>query len=131
MGLVNLVPGRVLSAAAGRGQVAVAAGPPLDLPLAAGCAAGQAVELAIRPEDISLGPAADGEPGGTILDRVFLGNLIEYQVGIGPDLALRVQTHPRQDFAPGAAVGLRFDPHQISVFPPPAAGAPAQEGDVV
>ena len=128
MGLVNLVPGRVLSASAGRGLVAVAGGPPLDLKLPPGCAAGQAVELGIRPEDISLGPPTDvgpGAAGGTILDRVFLGNLTEYQVRIGPELVLRVQTHPRQGFETGETVGLRFDPHEISVFPPLALSAAA------
>ncbi|HVB66745.1 MAG TPA: ABC transporter ATP-binding protein, partial [Acetobacteraceae bacterium] len=125
MGLVNLVPGKVLSASAGRGLVAVADGPLLDLPLPPGCAAGQAVELGIRPEDISLGAPEGAGPGGTILDRVFLGNLTEYQVGIGPELVLRVQTHPRQGFEIGEIVGLRFDPDKISVFPPPALSAAA------
>ena len=125
MGLVNLVPGKVLSASAGRGLVAVADGPPLDLPLPPGCAAGQAVELGLRPEDISRGAPEGAGPGGTILDRVFLGNLTEYQVGIGPELVLRVQTHPRQGFEIGEIVGLRFDPDKISVFPPPALSAAA------
>ena len=125
MGLVNLVPGKVLSASAGRGLVAVADGPLLDLPLPPGCAAGQAVELGIRPEDISL-----GAPEGAGARRHHPGSRVpgqshripgRHRAGAGPAGA----DPSAPGFPIGEIVGLRFDPDKISVFPPPALSAAA------
>jgi ABC-type Fe3+/spermidine/putrescine transport system ATPase subunit len=87
----------------------------MDLP--AGTAAGVAVDLAIRPENIHLDgvPAADG-PAGRIVESTVLANLSEYYVELAGGQVLRVQTHPLQRFAAGDAVAIRIDAAQCSVF---------------
>ena len=120
MGLVNLVPGKVIAAprrhrhrrggrgaAARRARCRTAAQP------------GDAVEIAIRPENIRL-RAANGQDGdsvrATISDRTFLGNVSEYYATLASGQVLRVQTHPLQHFAVGDAVAVEVDASQCSVF---------------
>ena len=54
MGLVNLIPGRVVRAAGDDSLVAVGGGTPVGLTLSPGAVAGQAVQVAVRPESLSL-----------------------------------------------------------------------------
>ena len=113
MGLVNIVPGRVT----GPGRIEI--GPELTLAVATdGFAAGAGVELAIRPENITLTAGA----GGTITNHVFLGNISEYEVTLASGQALRVQTHPSQHFATGAAVAVGIDASECSVFAASSSG---------
>ena len=82
MGLVNLVPGKVLNASGGVATVEAGAGLRFDVAVPRGTAAGDAVELAIRPEDIRL-HAPEGRNGAAIAkvtDTTFLGNISEYYV---------------------------------------------------
>ncbi len=107
MGLVNIVPGKVI----GVGRIAI--GPELTLAVGSeGLAAGDAVEVAIRPEDITLAAGA----GATVTNHVFLGNISEYEVTLSSGQALRVQTHPRQHLPIGSAVAVGIDASQCSVF---------------
>src|SRR5215831_15902374 len=53
MGVVNLVPGRV-SRAAGEGSLVTVAGQEISVPLPASARPGQAVQLAMRPENVEL-----------------------------------------------------------------------------
>jgi iron(III) transport system ATP-binding protein len=118
MGLVNLVPGKIVAAQNGVGTVEAAA-LRLDVPMPEGSALGDAIEVAIRPENIRLGPA-NGQDGvrATISDRTFLGNVSEYYATLESGQVLRVQTHPLQQFAVGEAVALKVDATQCSVFRP-------------
>ena len=119
MGLVNLIPATVAAASGGRGAVDLGSGLRLDLPLPGGCASGERVDVAIRPENVRLGTEA-GENGvralAKIVDRTFLGNLTEYYLELGPDQVIRAQTHPRQEFAIGDTVAFAVDASQCSVF---------------
>ena len=114
MGQVNFVPARVVDG----GTIAVESGQPIAVAVPAGLAAGAAVDLAVRPENIRLG--ASGANGNSIPGRVaeltFLGNMNEYVVATDRDGRLRVQTHPTVLFNVGEAVALEFDPRQCSVF---------------
>ena len=86
MGLVNLLPGNVREVANGGGKVEVAADlaldiRSLDIHSLGGLAPGDAVDVAIRPENIRLvAPTGDGEPArvAKITNHVFLGNISEY-----------------------------------------------------
>jgi ABC-type Fe3+/spermidine/putrescine transport system ATPase subunit len=131
MGLVNLVPGKVLDAANGTGTVETASAFRLHMPLPASVAPGQAVEVAIRPENIRLAPAdgRDGVVRATISDRAFLGNISEYYATLASGQVLRVQTHPLQHFAVGDAVAVEVDAAQCSVFPGGSAGAMSSRTD--
>src|SRR6266545_3767285 len=125
MGLVNLVPGKVVAAANGRGTVEAASGLRLDLPMPHGTAPGDAIEIAIRPENIRL-RAVDAEHGlvrATISDRTFLGNVSEYYATLDSGHVLRVQTHPLQRYVVGDAVTVEVDTAQCSVFRRDPAGA--------
>ena len=97
MGTINIVPGRVEAGAA---------------------------DLAIRPENIRLSPPGQGLFDGDVVDRVFLGNLCEYQVRSPSGLLLRVQTHPLQMLEPGDKVGVSLNAGALSLFSAQDGGAP-------
>jgi iron(III) transport system ATP-binding protein len=111
MGLVNLVPARVI----GPGAIVTAGGLKLLVSLPAGTGAGDDVEVAIRPESIRLSSAATGLQA-TVTERTFLGNISEYYASLDSGPALRVQTHPGQIFAVGDKVAIEVDASQCSVF---------------
>jgi iron(III) transport system ATP-binding protein len=145
MGLVNLVPGEVRELAGAGGRV-VAAGLALDIAALDGLRPGDAVDVAIRPENIRLtalaseasgqrgdfevrAPDTRPEPGSSaraapdaaarrarITNHVFLGNISEYYATLPDGQVLRVQTHPLERFAVGDEVALEVDAAQCSVF---------------
>ena len=117
MGLVNLVPGTVRSVQNGGGTIEV--GPDLSLVVASadGLAPGDRVDVAIRPESIRLAPSGGaGGHAARITNHVFLGNISEYYATLTSGQTLRVQTHPREQFAIGQTVALDVDAAQCSVF---------------
>jgi iron(III) transport system ATP-binding protein len=117
MGLVNLIPAKVLTEQNGSGAVEADAALRFELPLPAGTRAGDAVEVIVRPENIRLAaPNGAGGPRATISDRTFLGNISEYYATLPSGQVLRVQTHPLQDFAIGDTVSVDIDAAQCSVF---------------
>jgi len=78
---------------------------PLEAPRPTG-AAGPTWTLASRPTHIDL--SAEGGLRGTVLRRVYLGEVVEYRVRVGPH-ELRIQKGARdQVFEEGAPVGLTF-----------------------
>jgi iron(III) transport system ATP-binding protein len=117
MGLVNLVPGRIVAASNGIGTVEAATTLRVDVPMPEGARSGDAVEIAIRPENIRLSPPNGHDAvRATISERTFLGNVSEYYATLASGQVLRVQTHPLQQFAVGDAVAVTIDPGQCSVF---------------
>ncbi|HTH96733.1 MAG TPA: ABC transporter ATP-binding protein [Stellaceae bacterium] len=126
MGLVNFLPGRVVAS----GHVDIA-GAGFALPTS-GIAPGENVEVAVRPENLSLHPADDGSNGsrgsalvGTVSEQVFLGNIVEHWVQLDMGTALRAQTHPAELYQPGARVAVTVDDARASVFPIDTAQAAA------
>jgi hypothetical protein len=77
MGLVNLVPARVI----GPGAIVTAGGLKLLVSLPAGTGAGDDVEVAIRPENIRLSAAATGLASHHHR-ATFLGNINEYYASL-------------------------------------------------
>jgi iron(III) transport system ATP-binding protein len=119
MGNVNLLPARIVSAKNGTAHILVAEALPLDMPMPEGFAQGDEVEVAVRPENVlldSAGTANGPSAPAKVADRTFLGNISEYYVAFGANQSLRVQTHPKFDFAVGERVNVTIDPAQISVF---------------
>ena len=116
MGLVNLVPGTVLELRNGVGKVQAGAGLSLDVAMPDGLAAGDAVDVAIRPENIRLRAANGAAAPARISDHVFLGNISEYYATLASGQVLRVQTHPLEQFAVGDAVTLDVDATQCTIF---------------
>jgi iron(III) transport system ATP-binding protein len=116
MGNVNLLPGEVTAATNGKGAVLIAGVLRTTAALPDGMTSGAKIDVAVRPESVMLtANPANGAPRAEITDHVFLGNLNEYQVKL-TDQSLRVQTHPKQNFAVGDTVGIAVDPEAISIF---------------
>ena len=122
MGLVNFVPGRIAALEGGQARIDAAGGLTLEAMAPEGAQIGMPVDLAVRPENISLAAAASGG-AGRIRDQVFLGNICEYSVALPDETMLRVQTHPLQQFDIGAPVDVVIDGAQCSVFTREPAGA--------
>jgi iron(III) transport system ATP-binding protein len=118
MGLVNLVPGTVRTFERGTGMVEIAPGLAVECGTLDGLTAGDAVEVAIRPENIRLsapaGAAADAV--ARITNHVFLGNINEYYAMLPSNVTLRVQTHPSQRFEVGETALVEIDATHCSVF---------------
>jgi ABC-type Fe3+/spermidine/putrescine transport system ATPase subunit len=117
MGLENLMPGTVRAIAGSCGRIELAAELALDIAKIDGLAAGDRVDIAIRPENIRLRPPTGTTgPVGGITNHVFLGNLSEYYVTLPSGAVLRVQTHPSERFSVGDQVAVEIDAAQCSVF---------------
>jgi ABC-type Fe3+/spermidine/putrescine transport system ATPase subunit len=116
MGLVNLVPGRVCELNNAKARIELSPGLALELPLPAGLSVGDAIDVAIRPENVRLSPAGNGGTAATITNHVFLGTISEYYAALPSGPVLRVQTHPLTRFAVGDQVAVEIDAAQCSVF---------------
>ena len=123
MGLVNLLPGRVVRAAADDSLVSVAGSEPVRVSLAAVLEVGAGVQVAIRPE--SLRPILDGAGAaaagagvlqGKVAELTFLGNLIDCHMVLEDGTRVRVQADPEASLQVGQALRIAFDPHACTVF---------------
>jgi iron(III) transport system ATP-binding protein len=114
MGIVNFVPGTARG-----GDVVEIDGVGMRSPRALGLAAGAPVDVAVRPENVRLfrAPTEEARLAGTITEKTYLGNIIEYWVELKSGAVLRAQTHPLEQFAPGDEVHLTIDGAECSVFP--------------
>jgi ABC-type Fe3+/spermidine/putrescine transport system ATPase subunit len=112
----------VLRAAGEASRVAVGGDYPIALALPAGMAEGQAVQVAIRPESLRLGPLppAAGEAGGAVPGKVaevtFLGNITDCHVTLPDGTRVRVQAAPGEVLEVGQPVWVSFDREASSVF---------------
>jgi iron(III) transport system ATP-binding protein len=120
MGLVNLLPARVVRSAGDDSVVAVGGEHPIPVALPPGSAAGQTVQVAVRPESLRLTSAsAAGTPGvvpGKIAEVTFLGNIIDCHVTLDDGTRIRVQIDSGKVLEVGQPVGVEFDSRQASVF---------------
>jgi iron(III) transport system ATP-binding protein len=119
MGLVNLLPGRVVRAAADDSLVSVAGSEPVPLPLGASLEIGAGLQVAIRPESLRLAPDGAGLTGhlrGKVAELTFLGNLIDCQMVLDDGTRVRVQADPEASLQVGQVVQVAFDPHACTVF---------------
>jgi iron(III) transport system ATP-binding protein len=115
MGHVNFLLGKMEPG----GQVRLGGGAPIAVAAPTTIAPGTPVELAVRPEDVILGPSAgqNGAMTARVATRTFLGNINEYFVTLASGETVRAQTAPKLKFAVGDTVALSFDAANISVFP--------------
>jgi iron(III) transport system ATP-binding protein len=123
MGLVNLIPARVIRACGDDSVVAVGGDHPIGVRLPPGLVAGQTAAVAVRPESIRLvslldRPGADavGTVPGKVADVTFLGNFIDCHVTLDDGSRVRVQVDPGRSLEVGQRVGVRFDSQATSVF---------------
>jgi ABC-type Fe3+/spermidine/putrescine transport system ATPase subunit len=120
LGKINFVPAEVLPVATGCLQVRSAIGD-FALPLRNGFISGTAVTLGIRPDEIEVDPA---EPAndllvvpGTVLERSFLGNVVELRVRLTEQVVAMVEVKATgSHHAPGDKVRLGLPGSRIKVF---------------
>jgi len=131
MGIVNFLPGEVRAGTGGASTVVVDGLEFPDLDAASrGLTPGQGVDIAVRPENLRLARAKDGQHriGAKVTDHTYLGNLSEYWVELPSGVTMRAQTHPLEQFGVGDEVFLAVDATECSVFPrtpSPASATPA------
>jgi len=123
MGLVNLIPGRVIRAAGEGSLVAVGDGHPISLALPRGLGEGQTVHVAIRPESLHVTALAGGSAAeiqdtvpGKVAELTFLGNLTDCYVTLDDGTRVRIQVDPGRALEVGQRVGVGFDTQATSVF---------------
>jgi len=121
MGLVNLLPGRIVRAAGDDSVVAVGGGHPISVALPPGAVAGQTVQVAVRPESLRLtmpasAAGASGTVPGKVVEVTFLGNIIDCHVTLDDGTRIRAQVDSGRVLEVGQTVGVEFDSRQASVF---------------
>jgi iron(III) transport system ATP-binding protein len=128
VGTNNLIPGTVRAREGEAASVETALG--TLRARAADVAAGAPCVVAVRPEHLVLGPAADNVLRGQVIVAAYLGNALRYEVDLG---ALTVKVDIRDPgghelLAPGTAVAVGFPAALALVLPlddAPTAPAPA------
>ncbi|MGH2403712.1 MAG: ABC transporter ATP-binding protein [bacterium] len=105
IGLSNFIRGTVAGRQDGALSVRTAAG----TFSCTGEAAGD-VMICVRPESLHFGGQHPNRLSAIVRERVFLGNLLDYQMEGPGGLRLRVQADPSRIFAPGTRVDLGFAP---------------------
>ncbi|MFN3285571.1 MAG: ABC transporter ATP-binding protein [bacterium] len=107
VGLSNFIPGRVTGRENGLLVVRTAVG---TFTCAGEAEAGSEVLICVRPEALRFDESYPNRLRGTVRERVYLGNLVDYRVEAPGGLQLRVQADPSRVVAPGGTVSLSFDP---------------------
>ncbi|HSE92285.1 MAG TPA: ABC transporter ATP-binding protein [Methylomirabilota bacterium] len=113
MGLVNIVPGRVVRAGGDGGLVTLAGEHTVRVPLPPQAGDGQAVQVAVRPESLTL--TSEGIPG-KVAEATYLGNLTDCHVTLRDGTRVRVQAGPGEALAVGQCVHVRVDGDACTVF---------------
>ena len=112
IGSTNLLPGEVarVSGADGIGEVRTDQGV-IRCSFIQSVPQGEKVLVSVRPEDVAIGSAAGAPDSGTlpgkVINRIFLGEVIDYLVQVGSH-ELKVRAKPDQDHAIGEQVSLRL-----------------------
>jgi len=117
IGRTNLIPAKVLTAAASGLEVEVAGQRHRLTAADQRLEAGQSVRLVLRPEALRLQPsnAEEGLPGA-IASRTFLGEKVEYQVRVGAHLLQVTSYNPRTVFRLAEAVRLGLPTEEVPVL---------------
>jgi iron(III) transport system ATP-binding protein len=123
MGLVNLLPGRVVLAAGDDSLISVAGGEPIPASLGGAREAGAGVQVAIRPESFRLTSdgtgAADASIGvlqGKVAELTYLGNLVDCHAVLDDGTHVRIQAGADSSLHVGQALRMSFEPRACIVF---------------
>ncbi len=119
LGRINFIPAQVVGAEAQHIRLRSAVGE-LSVRRHNGAAQGGAVTLGIRPEEIELGPAAGVNDmlivEATVLDRSFLGNVVEMRVRLADQVTALIEAPPSAAHAPGDPIRLGLRGSRFRVF---------------
>jgi len=122
IGVANLMKGKVLEAADGKGRVEVEqGGQKITVPcmIGPGIGAGDDAVLSVRPENAHAvrENGVDVTLEGEVTHAIFLGSYVDCRVQWG-DFEWKVIAHPRARLRAGEKVYLQFDPeHTLAVQP--------------
>ncbi|HSV81068.1 MAG TPA: ABC transporter ATP-binding protein [Ramlibacter sp.] len=121
VGLTNFIDGEVEEPGAdGHCRVGTFTGP-LQVTAFDLVARGEKVVLSVRPEDVELSAAppapSDNVFTGTVENRVFLGEYIDYHVKVG-ERSLLSRVHPSVRSEVGEQVHVRIDPEKCICIRP-------------
>jgi ABC-type Fe3+/spermidine/putrescine transport system ATPase subunit len=106
----------------GEHGLAAIGGHRLALALSPVIAEGQAVQLAIRPENVRVsslpadGAAGAGRVPAKVVEVTFLGNLTDCYVSLDDGTRVRVQADPGIALAVGQPVAVELDTRAATVF---------------
>lgn len=89
----------------------------LGIPLHHPATSSRPVDLAVRPEDITLTPAGDGHPG-LVSGVEALGGYSVFTVHTNDGFALRAVRRGMPRLSAGDAVGMHIDPERVHLFDP-------------
>jgi iron(III) transport system ATP-binding protein len=119
IGRVNLVPARVVAAGGGHVEVEVGERRLRLAGVDAAPASGDKVRLVVRPEAVALAPGGGDGLAGVVRTRVFLGEKVEYQVGVGDDTLQVTRYTGAADaaFPPGTAVTVHLPTAGVGLLP--------------
>jgi iron(III) transport system ATP-binding protein len=113
MGLVNIVPARVIRASGEDSVVALAGEHRVGVPLPPAAREGDTVQVAVRPESLAL--TSEGIPG-KVAEATYLGNVTDCHVTLHDGTRVRVQAAPGETLAVGQRVHVRLDGAACTVF---------------
>ncbi len=120
IGISNLIEGTVKEG----GQVQIGTGAVVPAPLPEGCAVGETVRIAIRPEKIAIDELEEGmvRLEGEIAQRVYLGVATQLTVAVGDGarlVAVEQQTYRAKAddrWEPGTKVAVGWHPRHCLVL---------------
>jgi iron(III) transport system ATP-binding protein len=119
LGAANLIDGVVEESDAEGARVRTAAGT-LHARSTAPLAAGARVTVVVRPEHVTIEPAAASQTNsswpGKVVAVAFLGDAFDYLVDVG-GVELRARRHVAAPIEQGTDVTVRFAPEACSVIP--------------
>ena len=115
LGSANLIPARI-ARRAGATLAVLADGQELPLADGLGDASDRTVRLALRQEDLLMGPAGDQGLQARVRTRVYLGARNRYVLELA-GTELKVLTANDQSFAEGETVRVRIEPQRVACLP--------------
>jgi ABC-type Fe3+/spermidine/putrescine transport system ATPase subunit len=120
LGKINFIPAEILSTTSSRMRVRSAIGE-MNASPSNGFHAGDSVSLGIRPDEIEVDPATPDDDTlvltGTVLDRSFLGNILELQVRLTEEISVMVEAKPHAArYGSGDRITLGVRTAQFKVF---------------
>lgn len=80
-------------------------------------------EVMVRPEDIHLGPAGEGNTCARVYRRTFLGDRVQLHLELNGQPALLAEAHGLLHCSTGDTVGLHIDPNRLLPARNPTASA--------
>ncbi len=119
IGLTNILRGRVKERQDGIGAVETEIGR-LMSPLSAESQTGDAVQIFVRPEDVTVlrekPEAAENVFSGEIKALIFLGEMVDCQITVGQHL-IRARLHPKSTFGERDKVYFHLKPETLISIP--------------